>query len=143
MASWPPDGSVERFLKRPDWPEIGNLHGYLSITHFLGQASTRRFSLRKPKSQWKALKGPAGVDRINILRERVSGQGARQAFTRAIRERGRNLEKASGLRNVWRTLVGRIVPGSARPHPTRAGSKAPRTRQLGCRGGEYFEIDIG
>ena len=69
----PSDGSVEQVLKQPNWPEIGNLHGYLSITHFLGQSSTRRFSLRDPKSQWQALKGPAGVDRINHLRERISG----------------------------------------------------------------------
>jgi DNA repair exonuclease SbcCD ATPase subunit len=100
-----PDNSIEQLLKQPDWPEIGNLHGYLSITHFLGQASTRRFSLREPKSQWEALKGPAGVDRINVLRERVSGQGARQAFTRAIRERGQLLEAASGLLDTWRVLV--------------------------------------
>jgi exonuclease SbcC len=101
----PPDGSIERLLKQSDWPDIGSLHGYLSITHFLGQASTRRFSLREPKSQWEALKGPAGVDRINILRERVSGQGARQAFTRAIRERGQRLETASALVDTWRILV--------------------------------------
>lgn len=101
----PPDGSIERLLKRPEWPEIGNLHGYLSITHFLGQASTRRFSLREPKSQWEALKGPAGVDRINVLRERVSGQGARQAFTRAISERGQRLDIASGLLETWRMLI--------------------------------------
>ncbi|WP_321903927.1 AAA family ATPase [Paraburkholderia tropica] len=101
----PPQGSIERLLRRPDWPEIGNLHGYLSITHFLGQASTRRFSLREPKSQWEALKGPAGVDRINLLRERVSGQGARQAFTRAIRDRGQRLETASALLDTWRMLI--------------------------------------
>lgn len=101
----PPDGSIEQLLKQPNWPEIGNLHGYLSITHFLGQASTRRFSLREPKSQWEALKGPAGVDRINVLRERVSGQGARQAFTRAIRERGQRLEAASGVLDLWRLLI--------------------------------------
>jgi len=101
----PPHGSIERLLKRPDWPDIGNLHGYLSITHFLGQASTRRFSLREPRSQWEALKGPAGVDRINLLRERVSGQGARQAFTRAIRDRGQRLETASALLDTWRMLI--------------------------------------
>ncbi|TZG32410.1 AAA family ATPase [Agrobacterium sp. B1(2019)] len=101
----PSEGSIEMLLKRPNWPEIGNLHGYLSITHFLGQASTRRFSLRDPKSQWEALKGPAGVDRINILRERVSGHGARQAFTRAIRERAQSLESASALLDLWRTLL--------------------------------------
>ncbi|KEQ06732.1 AAA family ATPase [Pseudorhizobium pelagicum] len=101
----PPDGSIARLLKQPDWPAIGNLHGYLSITHFLGQSSTRRFSLRDPKSQWEALKGPAGVDRINLLRERVSGQGARRAFTRAIRDRVQRLETASGLLDAWRMLL--------------------------------------
>lgn len=102
----PADGAIEQLLKKPDWPEIGKLHGYLSITHFLGQASTRRFSLREPKSQWEALKGPAGVDRINVLRDRVSGQGARQAFTRAIRDRGKLLETASALVETWRMLLG-------------------------------------
>ncbi|MFB6449090.1 AAA family ATPase [Bradyrhizobium tunisiense] len=101
----PSDGSIEQLLKQADWPVIGNLHGYLSITHFLGQASTRRFSLREPKSQWEALKGPAGVDRINVLRERVSGQGARQAFTRAIRDRGQRLEMASAALETWHALV--------------------------------------
>lgn len=101
----PPDDSIEQLLKKPDWPEISNLHGYLSITHFLGQASTRRFSLREPKTQWEALKGPAGVERINRLRERVSGQGARQAFTRAIRERGQRLEAASDALDQWRLLI--------------------------------------
>jgi exonuclease SbcC len=101
----PADGAIGRLLKRPEWPEIGNLHGYLSITHFLGQASTRRFLLREPKSQWEALKGPAGVDRINVLRERVSGQGARQAFTRAIRDRGKFLEEASEFVETWRMLL--------------------------------------
>lgn len=101
----PEDGAIERLLKRPDWPEIGNLHGYLSITHFLGQSATRRFTLRDPKSQWEALKGPAGVDRINVLRERISGQGARLAFTRAIRDRGQKLEDASASLNSWRILV--------------------------------------
>ena len=101
----PAEGAIASLLKKPHWPEISNLHGYLSITHFLGQSATRRFSLREPKSQWEALKGPAGVDRINNLRERVSGQGARQAFTRAIRDRSVLLEKASATLDDWRTLL--------------------------------------
>lgn len=101
----PDERAIAELLKVPNWPEIGQLHGYLSITHFLGQASTRRFSLREPKAQWEALKGPAGVDRINALRERVSGQGARQAFTRAIRERSQSLEKAGGALESWQSLI--------------------------------------
>jgi hypothetical protein len=101
----PEEGAIASLLKRPEWAEITNLHGYLSITHFLGQASTQRFSLRKPDKQWEALKGPAGIDRINALRERMSGLGVRRAFTRALDERTRKLNEASEALTAWRSLL--------------------------------------
>lgn len=101
----PDEAAIAQLLKRPEWAEITNLHGYLSITHFLGQASTQRFSLRKPDKQWEALKGPAGVDRINALRERMSGLGVRRAFTRAMEERIKRLEEASGALANWMSLL--------------------------------------
>ncbi|QKK27037.1 AAA family ATPase [Rhizobium hidalgonense] len=101
----PDDTAIAHLLKKADWPEIANLHGYLSITHFLGQASTRRFSVRKPADQWEALKGPAGVDRINALRERLGGQGARLAFSRAIKERTKDLEEANRALTEWAALL--------------------------------------
>lgn len=102
----PNEVAIAQLLKRPEWAEIVNLHGYLSITHFLGQASTQRFSLRKPDKQWEALKGPAGVDRINSLRERMSGLGVRRAFTRAIEERTGRLQDASSAMANWTLLLG-------------------------------------
>ncbi|TPN63621.1 chromosome segregation protein SMC [Mesorhizobium sp. B1-1-1] len=101
----PDEGAIARLLKRPEWAEISNLHGYLSITHFLGQAATQRFSLRKPDKQWEALKGPAGVDRINALRERLSGLGVRRAFTRTLEERTKRLSEASGALAAWISLL--------------------------------------
>jgi exonuclease SbcC len=101
----PEEGAIARLLKRPEWAEITNLHGYLSITHFLGQASTQRFSLRKPDKQWEALKGPAGVDRINAIRERMSGLGVRRAFTRALEERTRKLSEVSNALAAWMSLL--------------------------------------
>jgi exonuclease SbcC len=101
----PDEGAIAQLLKRPEWAEITNLHGYLSITHFLGQAATQRFSLRKPDKQWEALKGPAGVDRINALRERMSGLGVRRAFTRAIEERTKKLSEASEALAGWTSLL--------------------------------------
>lgn len=101
----PEEGAIAQLLKRPEWAEITNLHGYLSITHFLGQAATQRFSLRKPDKQWEALKGPAGVDRINALRERMSGLGVRRAFTRALEERTKNLSEASDALATWTLLL--------------------------------------
>jgi DNA repair exonuclease SbcCD ATPase subunit len=99
------DAEIARLLKQPDWAEIADLHGYLSITHFFGQTSTQRFSLKKPNEQWEALKGPAGVDRINALRERMSGQGVRRAFTKAIEERTKLLQAASEALAGWHALV--------------------------------------
>ncbi|MCQ8240498.1 AAA family ATPase [Rhizosaccharibacter radicis] len=101
----PEEGAIAQLLKRPEWAEITNLHGYLSITHFLGQAATQRFSLRKPNKQWEALKGPAGVDRINALRERMSGVGVRRAFTRALEERTKKLSEASNAVTAWTSLL--------------------------------------
>ncbi len=99
------DAEIIKLLKRPEWAEISNLHGYLSITHFFGQASAQRFSLKKPTAQWEALKGPAGVDRINTLRERMSGMGVRRAFTRAIEDRSAKLEKATLDLTLWSELL--------------------------------------
>ncbi|MCC8442435.1 AAA family ATPase [Xanthomonas cannabis] len=100
------EAEIIKLLKRPEWAEISNLHGYLSITHFFGQASAQRFSLKKPTDQWEALKGPAGVDRINTLRERMSGMGVKRAFTRAIEERGAKLEQATLDIASWNELLG-------------------------------------
>ncbi len=100
------EAGIARLLKQRDWAEIADLHGYLSLTHLFGQTSTQRFSLKKPNEQWEALKGPAGVDRINALRERMSGQGVRRAFTRAIEERTKRLEVASEALVTWNALLG-------------------------------------
>jgi exonuclease SbcC len=102
----PADGQVSDLLRKPQWAEIGDLHRYLSITHFLGQASSHRFSVRKPRDQWEALKGPAGVDRINYIMDRVGGQAARQAFTRAIREAADRLSGAEAALASWKELLG-------------------------------------
>ena len=99
------EAEIIKLLKRPEWAEISNLHGYLSITHFFGQASAQRFSLKKPTDQWEALKGPAGVDRINTLRERMSGMGVKRAFTRAIEDRGAKLEQATLDLTSWTELL--------------------------------------
>jgi exonuclease SbcC len=99
------EAEIIKLLKRPEWAEISNLHGYLSITHFFGQASAQRFSLKKPTDQWEALKGPAGVDRINTLRERMSGTGVKRAFTRVIENRGAKLEQATVDLTSWNELL--------------------------------------
>jgi energy-coupling factor transporter ATP-binding protein EcfA2 len=101
----PSEVQIASLLRQPGWAEIGDLHRYLSITHFLGQAASMRFSVRKPKEQWEALKGPAGVDRINYAKERLGGQAARQAFTRVVREASNRLVELNANLAAWHQLL--------------------------------------
>jgi DNA repair exonuclease SbcCD ATPase subunit len=96
---------ISNFLKTAAWPDIGDLYSYLSITHFLGQSAAQRFSVKKPKEQWEALKGPAGVDRINYTKDRIGGQAARQAFTRALQAAAAAIDKARANLADWDRLV--------------------------------------
>jgi hypothetical protein len=82
----PANADVVAILKRPEWAEVGDLASYLSLTHFLGQSAAERFSVKPPEKQWETLQAPAGVDRVNFIRERLGGQAARSAFTRQLRD---------------------------------------------------------
>ena len=130
------EDDIIRLLKRPDWAEISSLHGYLSITHFFGQSSAQRFSLKRPTDQWEALKGPAGVDRINTLRERMCSQGVKRAFTRVIEGRIAKLDQANMELSEWNQLIDRrgrarqlasaesaIPPSDLRAEVTKLGSE--------------------
>jgi len=96
---------VVALLKEPQWPGVSDLSLYLSLTHFFGQSATQRFSVKRPDEQWKALQGPAGVDRVNFIRERLGGQGMRQAFNRQIREADDDVEKARNALAEARALI--------------------------------------
>lgn len=102
-----PESQVASLLKAPSWPEISDLYSYLSITHFLGQSSGQRFSLKKPSEQWQALRGPAGVDRLNWAKERIGSNATRMAFNRAIKEFAIELDLAQNELGEWRTLLSR------------------------------------
>jgi hypothetical protein len=132
----PADGQVADLLRKPQWPGIGDLHRYLSITHFLGQASSQRFSVRKPRDQWEALKGPAGVDRINYIKDRIGGQAARQAFTRAIREATDRVSAGEADLASWKELLGdrdRLDQLSASDEAVPADAVAAAANEIGQR----------
>lgn len=99
--------NIASLLKNTSWPEISDLYSYLSITHFLGQSSGQRFSLKKPGEQWQALRGPAGVDRLNWAKERIGSNATRMAFNRAIKEFTGDLEFAQNERDEWMSLLNR------------------------------------
>lgn len=101
----PAPEAVVDLLRAPSWPSVGDLHRYLSITHFLGQSASMRFSVRSPTDQWEALKGPAGVDRINFVKERIGGQAARRAFTRVIQDASKALSECNAALTEWTELL--------------------------------------
>jgi exonuclease SbcC len=77
---------------------------YLSLTHFLGQSASQRFSVKQPEDQWEALKGPAGVDRIQFISQRLGGHAARLAFGRRARQAAAELEEAQSVLAGYRGL---------------------------------------
>jgi exonuclease SbcC len=99
---------VVALLKAPHWPGVSDLGLYLSLTHFLGQSAKQRFSVKPPAEQWEALQGPAGVDRVNFIRDKLGGHGARQAFTRQIRAAEDDVVKARDALQEARTLIAQL-----------------------------------
>lgn len=49
---------------------------------FLPQARKFRFEEENPKDQWQLLRGPAGVDRLDVMRRSLGGLPTRNAFER-------------------------------------------------------------
>jgi hypothetical protein len=101
----PEPGQVARLLKQTSWPEVSDLARYLSMTHFLGQSAAQRFSVKQAKEQWEALRGPAGVDQINHIQDRIGGNATRQAFTRYIKQATSNLELVQQALSEWDLLL--------------------------------------
>lgn len=103
----PDAAAVANVLKSSEWPEVNDLSLYLSLTHFFGQSAAQRFSVKDSKAQWEALRGPAGVDRINFVRERLAGPRAKLAFTRQLQQAQERLKVAKEAQDRWEALRAR------------------------------------
>ena len=77
-----PQSQIIAQLARQDKKKIQDLETYLALTHFLGQASDQRFTSRDEKDQWKALRGPSGIDQLESVREKIKHRSITIAFTR-------------------------------------------------------------
>lgn len=71
-------------LARPGRRAINDLGTYLALTHFLGQAAQQRFTSRDSQDQWRSLKGPSGVDRLERIRTGLRGRPTVAAFSRRL-----------------------------------------------------------
>jgi DNA repair exonuclease SbcCD ATPase subunit len=77
-----PQSEIIGYLANQNKKGIQDLETYLALTHFLGQASDQRFTSREEKDQWKALRGPSGIDQLESVRERIKHRSITMAFTR-------------------------------------------------------------
>lgn len=62
-------------LRSATWREIGDLHNYLLLTHFLGQSTLTRMTHRPARDRWEYLKGPARSDWAKEIGEALHGHG--------------------------------------------------------------------
>ncbi|MGV4791807.1 AAA family ATPase [Rhizobium sp. F40D2] len=76
---------VSSLLSKPGRGQITDLGTHLAMTHFLGQAERQRFTSREADDQWAALKGPSGVDRLELIRTRLRGRPTTLAFGNRIK----------------------------------------------------------
>lgn len=102
-------GDIDRVLRQPGWPDVSDLSRYLSITHFLGQSASQRISVKLPKDQWEALKGPTGIERVNQIKDRIGGNTTRKAFTRYIGQLEGALASRKKEKDEWEDLMERLV----------------------------------
>ena len=80
-----PDEALKALLVNPLWGQkIDSLSTYLALTHFLGQGSQQRFMSRDANDQWKALRMPSGVERLEEIRKRLRGRSAMLALNRKV-----------------------------------------------------------
>jgi DNA repair exonuclease SbcCD ATPase subunit len=81
-ASTTPMDEIIQQLAQTDNSTIQELDTYLAFTHFLGQSSEQRFTSREAQEQWRALRGPSGIDRLESVREGIKNRAITIAFSR-------------------------------------------------------------
>lgn len=117
-------------LKDPDWTEIRDIGAYLGFTHFLGQASQQRFTSRDRSDQWQALKGPSGIDRLELIRTALRGRAANLAFGRRVERDGRAVETAIRALEEWQGNIAKLAGLQARGSAAGAETEAARNARL-------------
>jgi len=129
------DAELKSYLIDPDWDhEVDSLQTYLGLTHFLGQGSQQRFMSLGTGDQWETLRAPAGVNKLEQIRNRLRGPAATQAFNRkAEASRAAVSAKEEELAR-WDALIERL---RRLEHLAQASAIEPR-QQLAMRAAELY-----
>lgn len=108
-TSAPEEERLLATLKTPLWGPIRDLGAYLALTHFLGQAAQQRFTSRPKNDQWEALKGPSGIDRLEVVRTALRGAATTAAFRRRLAQEEAEVDLVEQELSRWRDDVGRLA----------------------------------
>lgn len=106
-----PQSEIIAGLAKRGKTTIQDLETYLALTHFLGQASDQRFTSRDEKDQWKALRGPSGIDRIESVRGSIKHRSITMAFNNRIRDEQAailNVEQRMAQWEGWQFRLARL-----------------------------------
>ena len=93
-------------LVSSEWtPKPDDISTYLRLTMFLPQARKFRFEEEKPKDQWQLLRGPAGVDQLDVMRRALGGLPTKNAFDKVADDlRAKVLVQKRAL-DDWKELL--------------------------------------
>lgn len=105
----PDPAHVVEALRAEGWRQpVASVSTYLALTHFLGQTAGRRFTALPGPEQWQALKSPSGVDRYEVLRNRLGGRATTSAFNKRVDEARQSVVTAEEQLARWDLSLDRL-----------------------------------
>ncbi|TPG48081.1 AAA family ATPase [Sphingomonas glacialis] len=105
----PDPAYVIEALRADSWKQpVASVSTYLALTHFLGQTAGRRFTALPGPEQWQALKSPSGVDRYEVLRNRLGGRATTAAFNKRVEEARQSVAIAEEQLARWDLSLDRL-----------------------------------
>tara|TARA_R110002167_G_scaffold148524_2_gene341502 strand:- start:12853 stop:15930 length:3078 start_codon:yes stop_codon:yes gene_type:complete len=106
VSQQPRLAELNQLLVSPDWtPQPEDISTYLRLTMFLPQARKFRFEEENPKDQWQLLRGPAGVDQLDVMRRALGGLPTKNAFDRVVSDLQAKLINQKRELDDWKELL--------------------------------------
>ncbi len=102
----PSANELNNLLVSSDWtPKPDDISTYLRLTMFLPQARKFRFEEEKPKDQWQLLRGPAGVDQLDVMRRALGGLPTKNAFDKVATDLRIEVSAQKRALDDWKELL--------------------------------------
>lgn len=97
--------AIHLLAAKPDLNAEADLAQYLHLTHFFTQSQELRFASRDSDDRWECIRGPAGVERPNLLYQRFANPGLSRAFNQVVDRKQRELAEGKEMLEKWLGLL--------------------------------------